>query len=116
MLSFVATVAALVAARPAGDTAWVVPALAVSIGLMAGIFHSRKLTALLGGTIAGLIIGLASSMELMSYDVEGKFVAVASTIAVSLMLGLLVGAFVELVMFLHRATHLPKEPKTPEIR
>jgi hypothetical protein len=104
-LAFVATAAALIAARPEGDTAWMVPALAVSTGMLAGIFHAKRLTALLGGAAAGLIIGLSSSISLLRYEVADKFVVVTSNIAVSLVLGLVFGAFIEFVMYLHRITH-----------
>lgn len=89
----------------AASAAWFIPSFALVFGAFASLFHARRLRALLVGLVLGLVSGVASSVGLLRQPVEGIFFAVAATMTFFAALGLVVGAFVEFVMFLHHVSH-----------
>lgn len=87
------------------STAWFVPLFSLTVGALAALFHARRLQALLGGLIFGLSSGALSSFGLIGQPVEDVFFAIAATLVFFVVLGLIFGAFVEFVMFLHHLAH-----------
>lgn len=110
MLAFAATAVILAAAHPDGGDAWVVPALAAATGGFVGIFHAKRYKALLACTMTGLLVGVVSSIDLLRYDVEGKFGVIAATLGVFLAIGLVFGTLAQFVLYLHHLTHDSKAP------
>jgi hypothetical protein len=100
-----ATAAVLVAAGPPAGSAWMVAALALAAGTLAGAAQARRWYLLLAGAVFSTLFGVYSSIDFLRPDVEGRFAAVAATVALHLVLGFLAGAFLEIVFFLHYLAH-----------
>lgn len=101
---------AIIAALLAGSSPTVadmrsLAALTIAGSMLFVVAHAYRFWALLCMLSIGLAIGLFSSLDFLRYDVEGEFAAVASTIAVFLLIALLFGGFAECVRFVHRLTH-----------
>ncbi len=105
----VAAAAFLLAARYRTDdgaaAAWAIPAFSLVSGALAASFHARRLKALLLGVLFGLVNGVMASVGLLGQPVEDVFLVVASTMAFFMVLCLVIGAFVEFVLFLHHVAH-----------
>lgn len=102
------TAGVLLIARAASEEyAWpqVVPALVVLNGMFVAGFHHRRLWALLAGFAAGIMFGIASTWGLIGQPVQDLFTVVALTLAFFSAVGLLLGGFLEFVMFVHHLAH-----------
>jgi hypothetical protein len=93
--------------RSPGDAAaaWAVPLFSLAAGSLATLFQARRLRALLLGTVFGAVNGIMASVGLLGQPMEDMFAVVASTMAFFMVLCLIVGAFVEFVLFLHHVAH-----------
>lgn len=89
------------------DLAWarVVPAFALLNGTLVAAFHARRLWALLAGIVAGIAMGVISTWGLIGQPVDGLFTVVALTLAFFAVLGLILGGFIEFVMYVHHLAH-----------
>ena len=105
LLSAVLLLAAHFKTEGGASAAWFVPMFSLMTGAFTALFHARRLHALLGGLVFGLTSGFFSSLGLLGQPVEDVFFAVAATMAFFVALGLILGAFVEFVMYLHHLAH-----------
>lgn len=105
--------ATLAAAGPAAGSAWIVGALALATGTLAGVSHARRWRLLLASIAVATIIAVLSALDFLRADVEGRFAAVAATFAVYLVLGFITGGLVETVFFLHYLSHGGKPSAYP---
>ena len=89
------------------DLAWarIVPAFALLNGTLIAAFHVRRLWALLAGLVMGIVVGVASTWGLIGQPVDGLFTVVALTMAFFVVLGLILGAFLEFVFIVHHVAH-----------
>ncbi|MEY4722641.1 MAG: hypothetical protein RLZZ324_154 [Candidatus Parcubacteria bacterium] len=104
-VTFVATAATLFAARGDDSNLLVMTVPALLTGTLAGVFHAKKLGALLACALGGLILGIINAVDIIRYDVPDKFGITVATLATFLALGLMLGAFVEFVRWLHQMAH-----------
>lgn len=108
-LAVTAVTAAILLAAQFGSegssAAWFIPVFSLPAGLLAALFHARRLWLLLGGLASGVFAGILSSFGLLGQPVEGLFFMVSATMAFFVTLCLVAGAFLEFVMFLHHLTH-----------
>ena len=87
------------------SSAWFIPVFCLPAGLLATLFHARRLRFLLGGLLLGLFTGTLSSFGLLGQPVEGLFFMVGATMTFVVALCLAAGGFVEFVLFLHHLAH-----------
>lgn len=96
------------------DYASVPPVLAMGIavgtGLAVGVFEAKRLYGLWAGTVLGALIGAFSSYDLLVQPIEDMAIVVTATMGFFIFLGAVIGAFVEVVRYLHRVAHDATKP------
>lgn len=108
LVAVLVTAGMLLASRVGSeDLTWarVVPAFVLLNGTLVAAFHARRLWSLLAGMTAGIITGVASTWGLIGQPVEGLFSVVTFTLAFFVALGLLLGGFIEFVLYVHHLAH-----------
>jgi hypothetical protein len=82
-----------------------VPLIALLAGALAGFFAAERAWALLGLFAAGLLIGDVGALQLAFQDVAAAYTVAIATVGVFATLGIVIGAVVELVHFVHGLWH-----------